>query len=44
MMTEDKIRNYAAEWIRLLTNMGVSKPNAPITLYEYIKLREGTLN
>lgn len=40
-MTEDKIRNYAAEWIRLLTKMDVSILDAPITLYEYIKLREG---
>lgn len=34
MMTEDKIKQYAAEYIRLhLDNL--------LTLYEYILLREG---
>ena len=43
-MTEDKIRNYTAEWFRLLTKMDVNMKDAPISLYEYIKLREGNLN
>lgn len=43
-MTEDKIRIYAAEWIKLIIKMDVNILDAPISLYEYIKLREGTLN
>lgn len=41
MMTEDKIKAYLHEWIRVLscTAGGLSHP--AITLYEYIKLREG---
>lgn len=41
MMTEDKIKQYTGEWIRLLTKLDVSLNEAPITLYEFIKLREG---
>lgn len=41
MMTEDKIKQYTGEWIRLLTKLGVSLNESPITLFEFIKLREG---
>lgn len=40
-MTEDKIKQYTGEWIKLLTKMDVNILDAPISLYEYIKLREG---
>lgn len=40
-MTEDKIRQYIREWFSLLTKMDVQMNESPITLYEYIKLREG---
>lgn len=40
-MDEDKIEQYTREWIRLLIKLDVSLKEAPITLYEFIKLREG---
>lgn len=45
-MTEDKIKQYnkikqyTGEWIRLPTKLDASLNDAPITLYEFIKLRE----
>lgn len=40
-MTEDKIKQYIVEWVKLMTKLNVDIRDAPITLYEYIKLREG---
>lgn len=41
MMTEDKIKQYTNEWLRLLFYLEVQPKDAPITIYEFIKLREG---
>lgn len=40
-MNEDMIKKYTNEWLRLLFYLKVQPNEAPITLYEFIKLREG---
>lgn len=40
-MTEDMIKQKTNEWLRLLFYLKVQPNEAPITLYEFIKLREG---
>lgn len=41
-MTEDNIKRYIVEWLKLLTSLNSGLSNPVIPLYDYIKLREGT--